>query len=188
MRQLIVTTFLTADGVMEAPGGGSHPHAGWTFKEVEFDESAYAIKGSEMLESDAIMMGRVSYEEFAPVWPSMEDFASYNAGHKYVVTTTLAGDTAPWGQFEPATVLRSMDQVRDLKQTDGGTILVHGSARLAQSLAAAGLVDRYHLLVFPVLLGEGRRLFADGPKQNLTLTESQAYDNGIVKLVYDVRH
>ena len=187
MRQLIVTSFLTVDGVMEAPGGGDHPHAGWTFKDVEFDEAAYELKGTEQEAAGAIMFGRVSYDEFAPVWHTMDEFESYNRGEKYVVSTTLEGDTAPWGDYDPVHVLRSLDDVAALKEGDGGPILVHGSARLAQSLAAAGLVDRYHLLVFPLLLGAGKRLFADDAlKQKLQVADSATYSNGITKLVYDV--
>ena len=187
MRQLIVTTFLTLDGVMEAPGGGDHPDAGWTFKDVEFDEAAYEMKGTEQDEAGALLLGRVSYDEFAPVWHTMEEFESYNAGEKYVVSTTLAGDTAPWGDYDPVRVLRSVDDVRRLKEDDGGPILVHGSAALAQSLADADLVDRYHLLVFPLLLGSGKRLFGDGGhKQKLRLLETETYSNGITKAVYDV--
>ena len=188
MRQLIVTAFLTADGVMEAPGGGDHPHAGWTFKDVEFDPAAYELKGREQEEAGAMMMGRRSYEEFAPVWPSMtEDFARYNAMPRYVVSTTLDGDTAPWGE-DTVTVLRSLDDVGALKEADGDPIIVHGSATLAQSLAGAGLVDRYHLLVFPVLLGEGKRLFASegDRKAALKVVEAETFGNGITKLVYDV--
>ncbi|CAA9369741.1 MAG: Dihydrofolate reductase [uncultured Nocardioides sp.] len=187
MRQLIVTTFLTLDGVMEAPGGGDHPHAGWTFKDVELDEAAYELKGTEQDEAGALLLGRVSYDEFAPVWHTMDDFESYNAGEKYVVSTTLEGDTAPWGDYDPVRVLRSVDDVRALKEGDGGPILVHGSATLAQSLADADLVDRYHLLVFPLLLGSGKRLFGDdGHKQKLHLLETETYSNGITKAVYDV--
>ena len=186
MRQLIVTTFVTADGVMEGPGGGDHPHAGWTFKDVEFDEAAYEIKGTEQEAAGAILLGRVSYDEFAPIWHTMEDFASYNEGDKYVVSTTLEGDTAQWGEHEPVKVLRSVEDVAALKQTEGGPILVHSSAQLAQSLAAAGLVDRNHLLVFPVLVGAGKRLFGEGPKHTLSVVESQTYANGITKVVYDV--
>ena len=74
MRPIVITTFISLDGVMDSPGGGDHPHAGWTFKDVEFDEAAYEIKGREMGEATALMFGRQSYDEFAPVWPSMEDF------------------------------------------------------------------------------------------------------------------
>ena len=187
MRELIVTEFITLDGVIEAPGGGDHPHAGWTFKDVEFDPAAYEIKGQEQEEATAMLMGRVSYEEFAPIWPSMtEEFPGYNAMPKYVVSTTL--DEAPWGEGS-VTILRDLDEVRALKDGDGGPIIVHGSATLAQSLAAAGLVDRYHLLVFPIVLGAGKRLFAaDGDhKQVLTLRESQTFSNGITLQVYATR-
>ena len=185
MRTLVVTELITIDGIVDSPGGGDHPHAGWTFKDVDLDVAAYDIKGRETLAATALLFGRRSYDEFAPVWPSMEEFASYNAMPKYVVSTTLTGDTAPWGDSE-VSVLRSLDDVAALKQTDGGEIHVHGSPTLAQGLAAAGLVDRYHLLVFPLLLGSGKRLFAEGDKTTLALTEHAAYSNGITLQVYDV--
>ena len=185
MRPIVITTFVSLDGVMEAPGGGDHPHAGWTFKDVEFDEAAYEIKGRETLEASALLFGRQSYDEFAPVWPSMEEFATYNAMPKYVVSTTLEGDTVPWGDSQ-VTVLRSLDDVAALKETEGGEIHVHGSPTLAQGLAAAGLVDRYHLLVFPLMLGSGKRLFGEGDKTTLELIEHAAYSNGITLQRYDV--
>jgi dihydrofolate reductase len=183
MRQLIVTEFLSLDGVIDSPGNGPHPHAGWTFKQVAFDPAAYEIKGREQLEAAAMLMGRVSYDEFAPVWPTMDDFAEYNEMPKYVVSTTLRDP-----EWNNTSVLGSLDDVAALKQTEGGPIIVHGSATLAKGLAAAGLVDRYHLLVFPVLLGEGRRLFDEtGDRlQKLELVEHEAYSNGVVKAVYDV--
>jgi dihydrofolate reductase len=186
MRTLIVTAFVSADGVMEAPGGGEHRSAGWTFEGVEFDEAAYELKGREMGETTALLFGRRTYEEFAPIWPSMEEFAVYNAMPRYVVSSSLEADDPGW----PATILRSVDDVAELKETDGGPIAVHGSATLGASLADAGLVDRYHLLVFPVLLGAGRRLFsdADNDMTRLQLVEHEAYGNGIVKQVYDVVH
>jgi dihydrofolate reductase len=185
MRPIVVTEFITADGIVDSPGGGDHPHAGWTFKDVDFVEEAYDIKGREMADATALLLGRQSYDEFAPVWPSMEEFATYNAMPKYVVSTTLPGDTAPWGEGT-VDVLRSLDDVAALKETEGGEIHVHGSARLAQGLAQAGLVDRYHLLVFPILLGSGKRLFADGDKTRLRLVEHAAYSNGITLQRYDV--
>ncbi|SFW84889.1 dihydrofolate reductase family protein [Amycolatopsis australiensis] len=191
MRTLIATAFVSLDGVVEAPGGEpGYRNAGWTFKDIEFDPAAYEIKGREQQESAAMLMGRVSYEVFAPVWPGMtEEFAGYNAMPKYVVSTTLAeGDlVTDWGEI---TVLRSLDDVAALKETDGGPIIVHGSATLNRALADAGLIDRYHLLVFPVLLGAGKRLFsdADKDKQLLKVVESETYSNGIQKLVYDVIH
>lgn len=184
MRQLLVTAFVSADGVMEAPGGGEHRSAGWTFRGVEFDAAAYELKGREQDEAGALLLGRLSYQEFAPVWPTMEDFAGYNAMPRYVVSTTLTEGDARW----PATVLRSLDDVAALKQTDGAPLLVHGSATLGARLADAGLVDRYHLLVFPILLGAGKRLFseADTDATRLDLVEHERYSNGVQKSVYDV--
>ena len=182
MRTLIVTEYITLDGVIDSPGGGDHPRAGWTFKEVPFVEEAYEIKGREQLEAGAMLIGRVSYDEFAPVWPKMDEFAEYNAMPKYVVSTTL---TDP--EWNNTSVLRSLDEVAALKEGDGdGTILVHGSPTLAQALAEAGLVDRYHLLQFPVTLGEGKRLFNGREQGTLKLVEFEAYPNGVVKYVYDV--
>ena len=183
MRPIVVTEFISLDGVVDSPGGGDHPHAGWTFKDVDFDEAAYEIKGRETTEATALLLGRQSYDEFAPVWPSMEEFATYNAMPKYVVSSTLQDP-----EWNNTTVLRSLDEVAELKETDGGEIHVHGSATLAQGLAAAGLVDRYHLLVFPVLLGSGKRLFGEGDKTKLRLVEHAAYSNGITLQRYDVVH
>lgn len=188
MRTLIVTAFVSLDGVMEAPGGESgYRNTGWTVKDIEFDEAAYEIKGREQEEAGALLLGRRSYEAFAPVWPSMEDeFAGYNAMPRYVVSTTLEHDDPRW----PATILRSTDEVAALKETEGGPISVHGSAELGWSLADAGLVDRYHLLVFPKLLGAGKRLWSQADKDatNLKLVEHEAYANGIQKQVFDVVH
>jgi dihydrofolate reductase len=191
MRTLIATAFVSLDGVVEAPGGeAGYRNAGWTFKAVEFDPAAYELKGREHEESAAMLLGRVSYEAFAPVWPGMtEEFAGYNAMPKYVVSTTLAEQdlVANWGEI---TILRSLEDVAALKETDGGSITVHGSATLNRALADAGLIDRYHLLVFPVLLGAGKRLFSatDKDKQSLKVVESETYSNGIQKLVYAVIH
>ncbi|WP_112238481.1 dihydrofolate reductase family protein [Kribbella monticola] len=189
MRTLIATAFVSLDGVVEAPGGEpGYRNSGWTFKAVAYDEAAYELKGREQNEATAMMMGRVSYQAFAPVWPGMTvDFAGYNAMPKYVVSTTLQDQdlVSTWGE---TTILRSLDDVAALKQTEGGPIIIHGSATLNRNLSDAGLIDRYHLLVFPVLLGAGKRMFSESDKdqQNLTLVESQSYPNGIQKLVYDV--
>jgi dihydrofolate reductase len=188
MRTLIQTAFVSLDGVMEAPGGEpGYRNAGWTFQDIEFVEDAYEIKGREQGEASAMMLGRVSYEAFAPVWPKMEEFAEYNAMPKYVVSSTLGEDqlVSDWGD---TTILRSLDDVAALKQGDGGPVILHGSATLGRNLSDAGLIDRYHLLVFPLLLGAGKRLFSDTDKdkQMLRLVESDSYANGIQKLVYDV--
>jgi dihydrofolate reductase len=184
MRSLIVTEFMSLDGVVDSPGGGDHPEAGWTFTQVPFLPEAYALKGTEQDEAGALMMGRISYQEFSPIWPSMDEFAVYNAMPKYVVSTTLTETDPAW---QPMTILGSLDEVAALKNTEGGPILVHGSPTLAKSLLAAGLVDRFNLLVFPVLLGTGKRLFDDtAGLTKLSLADSEAYGNGIVKLIYDV--
>lgn len=190
MRTLIYTAFVSLDGVVDSPGGGgteTHRSGGWTFKDLEFVEEAYEIKGREQEEAAALMMGRISYEAFSPVWPDMEEFADYKVMPKYVVSTTLSEDdlVSNWSE---TTILRSLDEVAGLKETEGGPIIVHGSATLSRSLSDAGLIDRYHLLVFPLLLGAGKRMFSDTDKdkQMLTLVESETYRNGIQKLVYDV--
>jgi dihydrofolate reductase len=185
MRQIIVTEFISLDGVVDSPGGDDgFRHAGWTFKDIEPDMAAYEIKGREQEEATALLLGRVSYDIFAPVWPQMQEFAGYNAMPKYVVSTGDP-DTSLW---HDTTVLRSLDEVAELKAGDGGPIIVNGSAKLAQSLAAGGLVDRYHLLVFPVVLGAGNRLWAneDQDKTRLTLAEHATYSNGVQLQVWDV--
>ncbi|MGY0019660.1 dihydrofolate reductase family protein [Streptomyces sp. cg35] len=188
MRTLISTAFVSLDGVVEAPGGEpGYRNAGWTFKDIEFVPEAFEIKGREQKEAAAMLLGRVSYEAFSPVWPAMEEFADYKAMPKYVVSSTLTEDALVdgWG---PTTVLRSLDEVAALKETEGGPIIVHGSATLNRNLSEAGLIDRYHLLVFPLLLGAGKRLFSDADKdtQQLKLVEHEAYANGLQKNVFDV--
>lgn len=135
MRTLISTAFISLDGVVEAPGGEpGYRNSGWTFKHTEFLPEAFEIKDREQQEAAAILLGRVSYEAFSPVWPDMADFADYKVMPKYVVSTTLAEDdlVANWGE---TTILRSLDDVAALKETEGGPIIVHGSASLNQSLS-----------------------------------------------------
>src|SRR5262245_45362079 len=186
MRPIIVSEFISIDGVIDSPGGDDgFRHHGWSFKDIEMDPAAYEIKGREQQEAGAMLIGRVSYEIFAPVWPSMEEFAEFNAMPKYVVSTTLTDPT--WNN---TSVLRSLEEVAKLKAGEGGPILVQASSQLSQSLAEAGLVDRYHLLVFPVLLGDGRRLWAnaDQEKTRLRLAEHATYSNGVQLQVWDVVH
>ncbi|MFP1625652.1 dihydrofolate reductase family protein [Streptomyces sp. 5K101] len=188
MRTLISTAFISLDGVVEAPGGEpGYRNSGWTFKGVEFVPEAFDIKEREQRESAAVLLGRVSYEAFSPVWPDMVDFADYKMMPKYVVSTTLTEDAlvSNWGE---TTILRSLDEVAALKETEGGPIIVHGSASLNRALSDAGLIDRYHLLVFPLLLGAGKRLFSatDKDTQKLKLVEHEVYANGLQKNVFDV--
>ncbi|MER5356075.1 dihydrofolate reductase family protein [Kitasatospora sp. NPDC002551] len=188
MRTLISTAFISLDGVVEAPGGEpGYRNSGWTFKDVEFVPEAYEIKGREQEEATAMLLGRVSYEAFSQVWPDMAEFARYKELPKYVVSTTLAEDdlVENWGE---TTILRSLDEVAALKETEGGPIIVHGSASLNRALSDAGLVDRYHLLVYPLLLGAGKRLFSSTDKdaQKLKLVEHEVYSNGLQKQILDV--
>jgi len=131
MSILIATAFISLDGVIEAPGGEEgYRNSGWTFNDIEFDEAAYDIKGREQEEARAMLMGRVSYEAFAPIWPDMTaDFAEYNAMPKYVFSTSLQDNdlVSNWGKI---TILRSMDDVAALKKTVDGPIILHGSATL----------------------------------------------------------
>ncbi|MBF9132241.1 dihydrofolate reductase family protein [Plantactinospora sp. S1510] len=193
MRTLIYTAFVSLDGVVDSPGGGlpseAHRSGGWTYKDLEFRPEAYELKGRETEETTALMFGRASYEAFSPLWPGIEEFAALKELPKYVVSTTLGQDALVdnWGDI---TILRSLEDVAKLKETDGGAIVIHGSATLARNLSDAGLIDRYHLLLFPVLLGAGKRMFSDTDKgkQMLKVVESETYANGITKLIYDVVH
>ncbi|MER6508600.1 dihydrofolate reductase family protein [Nonomuraea sp. NPDC001636] len=190
MRDLIYTGFMSLDGVVDSPGGGpgeEHRSGGWVVKDIEFVPEAFSLKGEELEETTALMFGRRSYEAFAPIWRDSDDHAAYKDLPKYVVSTTLSEDALVEG-WGPTTILRSAEDVVELKKSEGGAIFIHGSAELARRLSEAGLIDRYHLLVFPVLLGAGKSLFteADRDKQVLSLRASAAYPNGIVKLIYDV--
>lgn len=189
-RELIYTGFMTVDGVVDSPGDSTegHRNGGWVL-ETEFVPEAYSLKAEELAETAALMFGRRSYETFAPVWPGSEDHAGYRDLPKYVVSTTLTDEAAVEG-WGPITILRSIDDVAELKGGDGGAIFIHGSAELARSLADADLIDRYNLLVFPVLLGAGKSVFssADRDKRKLRLRDSATYSNGVAKLVYDVVH
>ncbi|MEW2353395.1 dihydrofolate reductase family protein [Spirillospora sp. NPDC029432] len=187
-RELVYTGFMSLDGVVDSPGGEveGHRSGGWVMR-TEFVPEAYSLKAEELAETTALMFGRRSYEVFAPIWPGSEDHAAYKDLPKYVVSTTLKDDDLidDWG---PITILRSAEDVAALKEEEGGPIFIHGSAELARRLADADLIDRYNLLVFPVLLGAGKSIFSreDQDETNLRLRDSATYSNGVAKLVYDV--
>ncbi|WP_411731260.1 dihydrofolate reductase family protein [Paeniglutamicibacter sp.] len=189
MRELVYTGFMTLDGVVDSPGGTVEGHrgGGWVFS-TEFVPEAYSLKGEELNETTALMFGRRSYDAFSEFWPTSEDHAAYQDLPKYVVSSTLSEEAVikGWGDI---TILRSADDVAELKQTDGGAIFIHGSAELARRLSDADLIDRYNLLMFPYLLGAGKSLFssADNDRRGLRLRDSSTYSNGVVKLVYDVQ-
>jgi dihydrofolate reductase len=190
MRELIYTAFASLDGVVDSPGGGpgeEHRSGGWVVQDIEFLPEAFSLKAEELEDTTALMFGRRSYETFSTTWPDSDDHVAYKGLPKYVVSSTLpeAALVDGWG---PTTILRSAEDVAELKGGEGGAIFIHGSAELARRLSDAGLVDRYHLLVFPVLLGAGNSLFSrsDRDKQLLSLRESAAYPNGVLKLIYEV--
>jgi dihydrofolate reductase len=187
-RELVYTGFMSLDGVVDSPGGTTEGHrsGGWVM-DTEFVPEAFALKGEELDDTTALMFGRRSYEVFAPVWRDSEDHAAYKDLPKYVVSTTLT-DADLFDGWGPTTILQSSDDVASVKQSDGGAIFIHGSAELARRLSDADLIDRYNLLVFPVLLGAGKSLFSrdDRDKRQLRLRESESYSNGVTKLLYDV--
>jgi dihydrofolate reductase len=187
MGTIVVTEFVSLDGVIEAPGGDEgYEHAGWTF-EFETGDAGMRFKFDELMEAEAQLLGRVTYEGFAAAWPSMTDDAGFadkmNAMPKYVVSSTL--DRADWNN---TTVLRGevAESVAQLKQEVGGVILVAGSAQLVQALVADDLVDELRLMLFPVVLGSGKRLFGGtgGQKKRLALAGSTSFGDGVTLLTY----
>jgi dihydrofolate reductase len=184
--KIVVTEFVSLDGVMEAPGGGEdYKHAGWTF-EISRGDEGDKFKLDETLASDALLLGRVTYEGFAAAWPSRTDEAGFadkfNSMPKYVVSSTL--EDPEWNN---STVLKGdlATEVADLKEQHDGDIVVHGSARLVQTLLEHDLVDELRLMVFPVVLGRGKRLFGEtSDKKQLRLTDSKMVGDGVAILIY----
>ena len=185
MGRIVVTEFVSLDGVMEDPGGSEHSkHGAWTFKFNRGDEGN-KFKLDETLSSVALLLGRVTYEGFAAAWPSMKnEFADkFNSMPKYVVSSTLK--KAAWNN---STVLQGnvVEEVSKLRQKLNGDIVVHGSARLVQTLIEHDLVDELRLMVFPVILGTGKRLFGDtSDKKPLRLTTSKTVGDGVAILIYE---
>jgi dihydrofolate reductase len=184
--RIVVTEFLSLDGVMEAPGGEEFKYKGWSF---EFDrgEEGNKFKLDETHESEALLLGRVTYEGFAAAWPSREgEFADkFNNMPKYVVSSTL--ENPEWNN---TTVLKGdvVDEVSKLRQAQDGDVYVHGSCQLAQTLIEHDLVDELHLMVFPVVLGTGKRLFGEtSDKKTLRLVDSKTVGDGVAILVYERR-
>jgi dihydrofolate reductase len=183
MGRIVVTEFVSLDGVMEAPGGEDFKYPGWSF---EFDrgEEGNKFKMDEVLESEALLLGRRTYEGFAAAWPSREgEFADrFNSMPKYVVSATL--ENPAWNNTR---VLKGdvVEEVSNLRQSSAGDIYVHGSCRLVQTLIENDLVDELHLMVFPVVLGTGKRLFGDtSDKKRLRLADSRTVGEGVTILVY----
>ncbi len=187
MRKLIVTEFVSLDGVMEAPGGEpGYPHSGWV---ADFFSDALGLyKYEEQAAADVLLLGRVTYESFYGAWPNREDpMADKINGMRKVVASTTLGSSA-W--HDTSVVARDVPSaVAALKREEGeGPILIAGSRTLAQSLLAAGLVDQLNLQVFPLLLGSGLRLYPESPeKTTLELLSSTALPNGVLLQSYRPR-
>jgi dihydrofolate reductase len=185
MGKLIVTEFISLDGVIEDPGGSEgSPHGGWSFRHHAPDGQAF--KMAELEAADAQLLGRVTYQGFAKAWPAMEESTGefghkMNAMPKYVVSTTLTDVTWQNTTIIAGDVAASVARV---KERYTGDILVAGSATLVRSLAADNLVDEYRLMVHPVVLGSGKRLFDGGPASDLELTESRKVGPDVLLLTY----
>ena len=184
MGRIVVTEFVSLDGVMEDPGGSEDfRHGGWSFEFNRGDEGDQ-FKLDETMESEALLLGRVTYEGFAAAWPSREgEFADkFNQMPKYVVSSTLENP-----EWTNSTVLGGdvADAVTRLKREHDGNIVVHGSARLVQTLLEHDLVDEVRMMVFPVVLGSGKRLFGETTdKKPLRLVDTKTVGDGVAILIY----
>jgi dihydrofolate reductase len=174
MRNLFVTEFISLDGVIENPA--------WTFK--YWNDEIAKFKGEESLSSDALLLGRVTYQGFAQAWPQSKDegAAYFNGVRKYVVSTTL--DKADWNN---SVIIKDnvVEEIRKIKQQDGKDIAVHGSGNLIQTLIKNDLVDRIRLLVYPLVLGKGQRLFEEGTTATLKLVEARPLTGGVTAMIYE---
>lgn len=175
MRKIVVTEFVSLDGVMEEPA--------WTFP--YWNDEIAEFKGEESSASDALLLGRVTYQGFAAAWPQSEDEGAdyFNNVRKYVVSNTLE-EPLEWSN---STLIKGnvAERITELKGQDGKDITVHGSATLVQTLMQHDLVDRYRLLVYPLVLGKGRSLFGQDIPATLKLLESWSFGSGVVALVYE---
>jgi dihydrofolate reductase len=185
MGRIVVTEFVSLDGVIEDPGGSEDfKYGGWTF-EISRGDEGDKFKLDEALESEALLLGRVTYQGFAEAWPSRTgEFADkFNSMPKYVVSSTLGNP-----DWNNSTVLDGdvAEAVSKLKEEQDGDIVVHGSAQLVAALLEHDLVDELRLMVFPVVLGSGKRLFGDtSDKKPLRLVDSKTVGAGVTILVYE---
>ena len=184
MGRIVVTEFISLDGVIEDPGGSEdYRYGGWSF-EINRGDEGDKFKLDEALDSAALLLGRRTYEGFASAWPSRDgEFADkFNNMPKYVVSSTLKDP-----EWTNSTVISGdlASEVGRLKQEIDGDIVVHGSAQLVQALVEEGLVDELRLMVFPVVLGTGKRLFGEtSDKRPLRLSDSKIVGDGVALLIY----
>ena len=185
MGRIVVTEFVSLDGVVEDPGGSEDfEHGGWSF-EFNRGEEGDKFKLDEAMEADALLLGRVTYQGFAEAWPSRDgEFADkFNSMPKYVVSSTLQDP-----EWNNSTVIGGdlAEAVAQLRERHDGDIVVHGSPTLVQSLIDQDLVDELRLMVFPVVLGTGKQLFGDlAGKKTLKLTDSRTVGDGVAILIYE---
>ena len=186
MGKIIVTEFISLDGVIDSPGGEyGYKHSGWAF-ELDRGDAGNQFKADETMGSAAMLLGRVTYEGFAEAWPERDgEFADkFNSMPKYVVSSTLTDPS--WTNTHVLDGSDLAGAVARVKDAVDGDVVVHGSARLAQALIDQDLVDELRLMVFPVVLGEGKRLFGPtGDKKRLRLSDSQTVGDGVVVLTYE---
>ena len=184
MGKIVVTEFVSLDGVIEDPGGSEDfKHGGWSFQ-IDRGEEGDRFKLDETMNTEALLLGRRTYEGFAEAWPQRDgEFADkFNNMPKYVVSSTLKDP-----DWTNTTVLDGdlAESVGKLRDELDGDIVVHGSAQLVQGLIDKGLVDELRLMVFPVVLGSGKRLFGEtSDKRSLKLTNSQFVGDGVAILTY----
>jgi len=184
MRKVVVSEFVSIDGVAEDPGGGEgSPLGPWTFK-FNRGEDGNRFKYDELMASDALLLGRVTYEGFAAAWPGRSDEFSdkFNSMTKYVASTTLKDPS--WANSH---VLEGdvVDAIMKIKAEDGGDILVNGSMTLVRTLLENNLVDEYRLMVFPIVLGSGKRLFDNTSQATLRLADTKPVGpDGVIVLTY----
>lgn len=189
MRKVIVQEFITLDGVMQAPGGpeedeaGAFKYGGWTAPYFRETDDAAGEFMQEWMRSTDILLGRKTFDIFAAYWPSHADmWPGINDVTKYVVSTTLTTNESDWPNV---TFLNSVDDVKKLKEGDGGDIKVHGSGNLVQTLFENDLVDELHLITFPITLGTGKKLFNAGTKAAAyTLIDGLIAPNGVIFASY----
>ena len=183
MGRIVVTEFISLDGVVEAPGGEDFKYEGWSFA-FDRGDDGNQFKLDETMESDALLIGRKTYESFAGAWPEREGpFAEkFNSMPKYLVSSTV---TDPEWNNTSVVTGDIPAEVRKLKDEVDGIIQVPGSIRLVQELIEAGLVDEIHLMTFPVILGHGRKLFGEtSDKSTWKLTDSKTVGEGIPVTIF----
>ena len=176
MRNIIVTEFITLDGVIEAPHEWSFPY---------WDDGIAKFKLDEVMDADALLLGRITYKGFADAWPEREDETGFadkmNSMKKYVVSTTLKPEWNNSVLFKE----HAMEEIKKIKAEEGGNILVAGSGELISSLIENDLIDEYRLLVYPLVLGTGKKLFTGKHHIKLTLTEEKKFEKGVTLLRYE---